>query len=547
MTHTAPILCGPTETPVPRPVALVGFQGQENLGVGYLAATLRQHGYRVELIDFEMGEDKIVETIQALDPVLVGFSLIFQLYIHHFGQIIWRLRKAGVCCHFTIGGHFPSLSYQETLRIIPELDSVVRFEGELTLLELVRCLQAGLDWHDISGIAYQQGAEVISNPLRHLIANLDALPYPARTFKPNELLGHKSVSILASRGCARTCSFCSIHMFYRTAPGKVVRTRKPAEVVREMAYLHKDHGITIFLFQDDDFPLFGPVWRRWALEFVDEMHRSGLAGRVIWKISCRADAVDDELFAQLRDAGLYFVYMGLESGTEEGLKALNKRITAEQNMRAVGILKELGLMLSFGFMLFEPASTFEFVRENLGFLRKIVDDGTIAATFCRMIPYDGTPIKAELARTGRLRGSIAHPDYDFLDPRLGRFYAALTNSVDLTDWVHGYRSLSAQINHVWNEAMLLERLFPPLAGMPAYKQDLKAINRTSNQKLFSIVEDTSFHFSDGKHNPWSNAVIQQTCAELVDKLVNTRNSFMLRHQDAILEALPDFGNQEAYA
>ena len=77
----------------------------------------------------------------------------------------------------------------------------------------------------------------------------------------------RSCRSLASRGCARTCSFCSIHVFYRSAPGKVVRTRKPAEVVREMRYLYDEHDIRIFLFQDDDFPVFGVVWQRWAREY----------------------------------------------------------------------------------------------------------------------------------------------------------------------------------------------------------------------------------------------------------------------------------------
>jgi hypothetical protein len=181
--------------------------------------------------------------------------------------------------------------------------------------------------------------------------------------------------------------------------------------------------------------LFGPVWRKWAREFIHELHGSGLVGRVIWKISCRADAVDPELFAEMQAAGLYFVYMGLESGTEEGLRILHKQITVEQNLRAVAILKKLDLPFQFGFMLFEPSSTFESVRENLAFLHAIVDDGGVAVTFCRMIPYDGTPIKDELVRAGRLKGDVCQPGYDFLDPRLDRFYDALTRVVDLTGWV----------------------------------------------------------------------------------------------------------------
>jgi len=72
-----------------------------------------------------------------------------------------------------------------------------------------------------------------------------------------------------------------------------------------MRQLHERDRITIFSFQDDDFPLYGVVWQRWARDFVSERHRNGLPGRIIWKINCRADAVDPELFPELRIVGLY--------------------------------------------------------------------------------------------------------------------------------------------------------------------------------------------------------------------------------------------------
>jgi radical SAM superfamily enzyme YgiQ (UPF0313 family) len=66
------------------------------------------------------------------------------------------------------------------------------------------------------------------------------------------------------------------------------------------------------------------MWRKWTLSFVDELYRQDLVGKIIFKINCRADVVETELFEILRDAGLYLVYMGLESGSEEGLEVLNK-------------------------------------------------------------------------------------------------------------------------------------------------------------------------------------------------------------------------------
>ena len=315
-----------------RSVVLIGFQKMGNLGLGYLSAVLRRAGFTVVVLDIEAPPEQIQDAVLAADPILVGFSLIFQYYIRRYRTMMVGLRRHGVDCHFTMGGHYPTLSFEQTLRTVPELDSVVRYEGETTLLELVQALAAGEDWRPIEGLVYRVGDGVVANAPRPLAPDLDALPFPDRDFDPFVILGRKVMPMLASRGCARTCSFCSIHTFYRTAPGKVVRLRRPPEVVREMRTLYEQRGVSVFLFQDDDFPVFGPKWRAWAGQLVDELLASGLADKIMWKINCRADAVDRELLTRMRDAGLYLVYMGLELGTEEGLATLHKQITVEQKI-----------------------------------------------------------------------------------------------------------------------------------------------------------------------------------------------------------------------
>src|SRR4051794_23730053 len=408
-----------------REVVLIGFQDQGNLGMGYLASMLKAHDRTVEVLDFRDGIDRIRACVLAADPLVVGFSLIFQYYLPGFREMAADLRAAGVTSHFTIGGHYPSLCHDEVLEAVPELDSVVRFEGELTLLDLVERLSEGRDWHDTPGMAYLAGGEVVETEQRMLIRDLDELPPPHRQGEPEHILGINASPMLASRGCARRCSFCSIHTFYRTAPGKVVRVRKPALIVEEMRRLHEERGVSIVLFQDDDFPLWGKPGRRWVLELVDELDRAGLVGEVVWKISCRAEYVEPELFGTLRDAGLFLVYMGLESGTDAGLEVLNKQITKETNAEAIGIMKSLGVLYEYGFMLFDPSSTFASIRENVGFLRGLVGDGSAGATFCRMLPYGGTPIRDTLRAEGRLRGDVTRPDYDFLDLRLNEYHRRL--------------------------------------------------------------------------------------------------------------------------
>jgi radical SAM superfamily enzyme YgiQ (UPF0313 family) len=520
-----------------RPVMLIGFQHQGNLGLGYLAAVLRQNGYSVQVVDIEQEPEDILKLALEIKPILIGFSLIFQFFIDRYAVLVQAMRALGIDCHFTMGGHFPSLSYKETLELVPELDSVVRFEGEDTLVELVDAISTGADWRSVDGIAYCDNGEVIATPARALVEDLDQLPFPERNYEPQVMLGRDIMPIIASRGCARTCSFCSIHTFYRAAPGKIVRTRKPSEVVREMRMLYEERGVRIFLFQDDDFPLFGTTWRRWAGEFVDELHRHQLPGKVIWKINCRADAVDRDLFIRMRDAGLYLVYMGLESGSEDGLDTLNKQITVDQNVSAVKLLKSIGLMFEYGFMLLDPSSTFESVRDNLNFLRTILADGCLPVTFCRMVPYDGTPIKDELARTGRLRGDVCNPDYDFLDPRLEDFHNGLTTVLNVNGWIHGLKAVTTQLQWAWNEVAVMERLFPTLPGMLKYKKKLAGITKASNSLLLSIVEDLSYVFSDNRPNLWDPEEIEKRREGYLTDLLRVRDAFVYSRQDILLDEL----------
>lgn len=521
-----------------RPVLLVGFLDQGNLGLGYLTATLRAFGYRVVVADVERPPEEIAELARRENPLVVGLSLIFQFYIRRYAALVEALRGAGVDCHITIGGHFPSLSPQQTLEQLPGIDSVVRFEGESTLLELADRLGGGADWHGIAGLVCRDAAGALTETApRPLLRDLDELPWPARDYEPEQVLGRRAMPLLASRGCARTCSFCSIHTFYRAAPGKVVRTREPAEVVREMRALYDAQGITIFLFQDDDFPLFGKVWQRWARDFVAELHKAGLPGKVIWKINCRADAVDEALFREMQAAGLYLVYMGLESGDEEGLETLNKGITVEQNLKAVATLKRLGLVFEFGFMLLDPSSSFASVRTNLGFLRAIAGDGSVAAVFCRMLPYDGTPIKDRLAAEGRLKGDICNPDYDFLDPRLDAFYRDLNEVLHVSGWIHGHRALSPALNWAWNEVAILERLFPGLGGLEGYKAGLRQLTAASNEMVLDVVDDLVGVHAEGRRRRWTDAGVAARAEAFGAELLRLRDGYIQGQQDVLIAAL----------
>jgi hypothetical protein len=158
-----------------------------------------------------------------------------------------------------------------------------------------------------------------------------------------------------------------------------------------------------------------------------------------------------------------------------------------------------------------------------------------------MVPYDGTPIKDELVRTGRLRGGVCDPDYDFLDPRLEEFYQGLTSVVNVNGWIHGLKAVTSQLDWAWHEVTVMERLGPALPGMLRYKKRLREITKTSNHLLLSVVEDLSYVYSDGKENPWDAAEVERSRQRVLDDLLATRNAFVYRHQTVLLDALAPGG------
>jgi anaerobic magnesium-protoporphyrin IX monomethyl ester cyclase len=373
-------------------------------------------------------------------------------------------------------------------------------------------------------------SEVVATEPRPLVPDLDSLPFPHRPYGPEHIGGFPTLPLLASRGCIRRCSFCSIHTFYRTAPGKVVRVRNPDQVVREMLDLHRQHGIRVFLFQDDDFPLWGSKGRRWADELTGRMHDSGLAEKVIWKISCRAEYVEPELFRMMRDAGLFLVYMGIESGVDQGLEILFKQMTIEQNLNGVDTLKQLDIVFSYGFMLFDPSSHFESVRENIGFLRKIVGDGSAPALFSRMLPYGGTPIRDRLAREGRLRGDLTRPDYDFLDLRLNEYHALLTRAV--RPWMHK-DGVAYQISYAWDELETIARLVPSAQGTEDYRHSLRMLTAEGNARLFRLVEDSSRAFEAGDRSLLEPSAVHQYCERMQARLLELRDEYVAANLDPL--------------
>jgi anaerobic magnesium-protoporphyrin IX monomethyl ester cyclase len=463
-------------------IALVGFEDQDNLGLRYLSSALRSRGHDTRIIKLGPRTSDVARQIHAYHPDLVGFSLIFQYLLPAFTDLVSGLRRDGLTAHFTIGGHYPSFEPAQTLHAIAGLDSVVRFEGEDTLAELIGAVLADSRWQDVPGIAWRDGDSVRTSAARVGRADLDEFAWPDRDDIQYEGQRIPTASILGGRGCPWRCSFCSIVTFYDGNGTKGRRRRHPMRVVDEIEYL-RDRGVRVLLWQDDDFLAGGPAGVRWAHDIARECVARGMHRELRWKISCRSDEIKPGVLEPLVEAGLTHVYMGVEAGDSEALQRMNKRLSPDVHLRAGEILRELGLSFDFGFMLLEPWSTFATVRSNLEFLRRFVGDGAAVACFCRTLPYAGTPIAVRLAAEGRIDPADLQADYAFQDPKLDTFYDWLLAT--FAERNHAADGTVNLLRHLLFETRLRFDGAPDNALMRAAVCSLTAV---SNRSMIDCVE-----------------------------------------------------------
>jgi anaerobic magnesium-protoporphyrin IX monomethyl ester cyclase len=192
------------------------------------------------------------------------------------------------------------------------------------------------------------------------------------------------------------------------------------------------------------------------------------------------------------------VYLGVESGNSHGLETLNKHVTVEQNLAAMQTLKDVGLEFDLGFMLFDPDSTFQSVRENIQFLRQVAHLGGPPVSFVKMLPLAGTAIEKRLADEGRLRGSDIRPDYDLLDQRLD--YYALFVTLYFSDRNSHPNGLVEQLRQAYFDCLVARR-FIREPWVESYRKALRNLIDRANQSILDALElalDLVESFSDSK-------------------------------------------------
>ncbi|TFH46385.1 MAG: B12-binding domain-containing radical SAM protein [ANME-2 cluster archaeon] len=465
-------------------ILLLGYEDEENLGLRYIAAYLKNNGLSVDIIPIpDLDKQKLLNLILLINPKIIGFSMMFQQMLPEFTGLISFLRKNGIKCHFNMGGHFPTIEYEKTLKIIPELDSIIRHEGELTFLELYNHIDKPEEWFKIKGLAFRRDGRIQVTTPRPLIQDLDNHPFPIRSGPIHAHRGLGILSLITSRGCYYDCSFCSIQEFYRGAPGPRRRSRSPENVVMEMIDLF-NAGTRIFIFKDDDFCMNRPSQKQWIRRFVDGLEDSHLRHKILWRISSRIDEIDAEMLEILKNAGLGFLYLGIESGNDKGLETCNKHYKVEKIYETLRILESVDINFEYGFMVFDPESSFSSIKENIYFLNELCKDGRVVVHFTKMTPYVGTQIAQRLEKEGRLEGSESSPDYKFNDSRID----LLETFFNMTFYHILFNGLVNKLQFAKYDAIIMEKFFKGAYDTKTYKSEVRRLTNIFNESILKTME-----------------------------------------------------------
>ncbi|MBI2844211.1 MAG: radical SAM protein [Armatimonadetes bacterium] len=346
------------------------------LGLPTLGALLKRRGCDVTIYCQDLGG---VDYDDMRRSDLVGISTTTSTAPEAY-RLADKARSAGV--PVVLGGSHTTFLPEEALR---HADYCVRGEGEETLIELVDALESGAEPVGINGLSYRRGEEIVHNPARGLIRDLDSLPFPDLSMiRQNERMTIKPIS--TSRGCPFDCNFCSVTRMF----GRGYRFRSVDNVMDELKQLNAQK----VFFYDDNFT----VNRAHTKELLESMLSSGVTP--LWTAQVRADvAKDRELLNLMRKSNCYFVYIGFESIDPATLQEYNKRQNVEQIVEAIRVIREHGIMIHGMFVLGADNDTTRTIRDTVKFALKHRID---TVQLMSLTPLPGTPYFKKMEDEDRL-------------------------------------------------------------------------------------------------------------------------------------------------
>ncbi|MFI1972018.1 B12-binding domain-containing radical SAM protein [Streptomyces cinnamoneus] len=398
------------------------------IGMAYIATYAQQRGFNVGVLDAEahgLGIRQVVDTVNGARPRWVGLSLLAPTY-----ELSARIAAGlDVSVKVMAGGHHAKAMPARVLADprMRRVQALVLGEAETRVAALLADPQRrgelpGVMWRDrllgttASGVARPGNSEPWMSP------DVDSLPFVSRTFLPQDPYvnpaGRREANMVGARGCPYQCTFCGAAA--QVNPDVKIRVRAPENIVDEMDSLRRQYQVTAFRFVDDLFlgarRVIAPMMTAFTAHHVGERFTWDATGRIN-VLARESDAMLDTLVAN----GLNEVALGIESGSDQVLAAMDKRITADMTLSVVRRLMERGISVKGYFILGYPGERRDDLAATVAHIHRLwsLSDrlpGRFRASVFEFRPYPGTPVWNQLTAAGHTPDDLlAYSDVDLTD------------------------------------------------------------------------------------------------------------------------------------
>ena len=392
------------------------------IGPAYVAASLREAGHQVAIIDTtgealdrftpmdEQGillrrgisDAEILERLEHSD--VIGFSLMFSQDWLPARELIRKVRAHYPGAALVGGGEHFTAEPVGALEDSP-LDFILEGEGDRLICGLLEHLTGRRPLDEVPGCWYRTAdGEVRRSCAKVRVRDVDSLPWPAWNLVPleNYLRGHygagvdrgRSMPMNATRGCPYQCTFCSSPTMWTTR----YVTRSPADVVAEIKHYIATYGATNFDFQD----LTAIIKKEWVIEFANRLLDEQLY--ITWQIpsGTRSEALDAEVLSLLVRSGCTNLTYAPESGDEETLRIIKKKIKKDRMLRSMRAAVKVGCNVKANLIFGFPTDTYRSILRTFGFLGKMALLGVHDISIAPLRPYPGSEMFRELQVKGVL-------------------------------------------------------------------------------------------------------------------------------------------------
>ena len=396
------------------------------LGLAYMSAVAKAAGHRVHVIDAP-GEDieryhplkrgsitlythglslpEIVERIPA-ETNVVGITNMFLHEWPLIKELIPLIRQRVPRALIVMGGETPSAFWWQMMAESPGLDCCVIGEGEITFEELLTAVDRGTPLADVASIAFRgaDGKAVKSTATRKRIRAVEDIPRPDwEAFQVDAYLSReyssgvkrgRSLPMISSRGCPYQCTFCSSPQMWTTR----YVTRTPEHVADEIGDYVERYGISNVDFHD----LTSMLTKKWIVRFCEVMEERGI--QISWQLpsGTRCEALDAEALDALYRSGCRNLSYSPESGSEQILKDIKKRVKLPVLMKSVRAAVNRGIVSNVNFILGLPDETWKDVWETYKLIVALAAAGAHSTAVMVFSPYPGSALFEQIHAAGKI-------------------------------------------------------------------------------------------------------------------------------------------------